>query len=80
VRFWVLEPIRVVIVGSQLLVRAGLRTLINSWPNFDVVGELPCDRDSRTQLSRLADIILVDIDCGADQLRRLRSAPAVSAL
>lgn len=56
------EPIRVVVVDDQQLVRAGLRMVIDSQPDLQVVGEAGTGGDAvRLLLGTRADVVLMDV-------------------
>lgn len=63
----VTEPIRILLVDDHVVVRAGLRLIIQSRPDMTIVGEAG-NRDEA--LARAAserpDIILLDLDLGGD--------------
>ena len=57
------EQIRIVIVNSQTLIRAGLKCLLESQPEFKVVGETGKSFDAMEIVSSLKpDIILLKLD------------------
>jgi two-component system nitrate/nitrite response regulator NarL len=58
-------PIRVLLIDNQVMFRAALRILIESWPRFSVVGEAgnPVDAVEITAREKPA-IILLDLDLG----------------
>jgi two-component system, NarL family, nitrate/nitrite response regulator NarL len=77
------QPIRVLIVDDHLVVRAGLRLLIESRPGLVVVGEAANHADALSLAVReQPDIILLDLALGAesgrDLLPELRSAASQS--
>lgn len=56
------QPIRVVLVDDQPLVRMGLATLINSEPDLELVGDAADGREGLALLRRtLPDVVLCDI-------------------
>lgn len=56
-----LQPLRVLIVDSHAVVRRGLRMLLDTQPDIQVVGEAGSVADAQHQLQELApDLILVD--------------------
>ena len=61
------DLIRVLLVEDHVVVRAGLRMLLESWPRLMVVGEAG-DRDAALRLAaeQQPHIILLDLDLGAD--------------
>ena len=61
------DPIRVLLVEDHVVVRAGLRMLIESWPRVVVVGEAG-DRDGALLLAaeQQPHIILLDLDLGGE--------------
>ena len=71
-----MNPVRVVLVDDHGLVRAGLRSLLESMPNVEVVGEAA---DGLTALATIAaakpDVVLMDISMpGVDGLEATRRA------
>ena len=56
------EPIRVVVVDDQQMVRAGFRMVIDSQPDLTVVGEAGTGDDAVRLLARTpADVVLMDV-------------------
>lgn len=54
--------IRVLLVDDQALVRAGLRVILDSDPDIDVVGEAADGREAITRVASLApDVVVMDI-------------------
>jgi len=54
--------IRIVIADDQHLIRAGFHALLESEPDFDVVGEAATGREAVDAVTRLApDVVLMDI-------------------
>ncbi|WP_040337668.1 response regulator [Candidatus Blastococcus massiliensis] len=73
------EPIRVVLVDDQQMVRAGFRMVIDSQPDLTVVGEAG-DGASAVQLLRgtPADVVLMDIRMpGTDGIEATRQVTAL---
>ena len=57
------EPIRVLLIGNELLTRAGLRILLDSKPGLHVVGEVECSAGLSGAVRRTRpDIALLDPD------------------
>ena len=57
------EPIRVLLIGNELVTRAGLRILLDSKPGLHVVGEVDCSAGLRSAVKRTRpDIALLDPD------------------
>jgi len=61
------EPIRILLIDDHVVVRAGLRLIIQSRPDMTIVGEAG-DRAEAMSIaaSENPDIILLDLDLGAD--------------
>jgi DNA-binding NarL/FixJ family response regulator len=76
------EGIRVLIADDHAIFRAGLRTILEAEPGFQVIGEAG-DGDEAVQLSRALkpDILLLDLAMpgasGMDALAELSTAPAL---
>lgn len=70
------KPIRVLLVDDHVVVRAGLRMIIQSRPGMAIVGEAG-SRDEALALAAAEhpDIILLDLDLGGDS-----SIPVISEL
>ncbi len=68
-------PVRVVLVDDQALVRMGLRTLLGSEPDLEVVGEAQDGRSGMMTIRReQPDVVLCDIRMpGGDGLELLRA-------
>ena len=63
------EPIRVLLVQDQAVVRAGLRMLIDSWPGLKVVGEAGEIGPALAIAAReRPDIVVLDADHGKEGL------------
>ena len=59
------SSIRVLLVDPQMIVRAGLRLLIESWPGLKVIGEAGTPVEAHVIATReKPQIILVDLDLG----------------
>ncbi|MFC1470957.1 response regulator [Rhodococcus qingshengii] len=71
--------IRVFLVDDHLVVRAGLRALLNTQPDVEVVGEASSGEEAATAIqSALPDLVMMDLDMGtgmhgAEAIKRLRS-------
>jgi len=61
------KPIRILLIDDHVVVRAGLRLIIQSRPDMTIVGEAG-DRDDALALaaSEHPDIVLLDLDLGGD--------------
>jgi DNA-binding NarL/FixJ family response regulator len=73
------EPIRVVLVDDQQMVRAGFRMVIDSQPDLSVVGEAG-DSAAAVQLLRstAADVVLMDVRMpGTDGIEATRQVTAL---
>jgi DNA-binding NarL/FixJ family response regulator len=58
-------PIRVLLVDHKLIVRAGVRLLIESWPHLTVVGEAGSPVDAlEISVREKPDIILLNLELG----------------
>src|SRR5262249_19937594 len=61
------KSIRILLVDDHLVVRAGIRMLLDSRPGLTVVGEAGTRADALTAASReKPDIILLDLDFGGN--------------
>ncbi len=68
------KPIRLVIIDKHVLVRAGLRALLDSYPQFEIVGEAdPCDEALEMVRQQQPDLILFEI--AGDQSKNLDLIP-----
>ncbi len=71
--------IRVFLVDDHLVVRAGLRALLNTQPDVEVVGEASSGAGAATAIpSASPDLVMMDLDMGtgmhgAEAIKRLRS-------
>jgi DNA-binding NarL/FixJ family response regulator len=62
------ESIKILIIDDHAIVRAGLRMLIESRQNLEVVGETGCGADALASISRARpDIILLDLDLAGEK-------------
>lgn len=61
------QLIRVLIIDDRVVVRAGLKMLIQSWPRMKVVGDAGMSRYAITTAhNEKPDIIVLDLDSGLD--------------
>lgn len=61
------QRIRVLIVDDHVMVRVGLRTMIDRFPAIEVVGEAGCVAEAvEAAIQTLPDIILLDVRLGAE--------------
>ena len=82
------DPVRVLLVDDDALVRAGLRLILSADATIEVVGEAADGRAALTEAGRLQpDVVLMDIRMpdvdgitATQQLRELRRAPDVIVL
>ncbi|WP_047889031.1 response regulator [Rhodococcus sp. ARP2] len=71
--------IRVFLVDDHLVVRAGLKALLNTQPDVEVVGEASSGEGAATAIpSASPDLVMMDLDMGtgmhgAEAIKRLRS-------
>jgi DNA-binding NarL/FixJ family response regulator len=80
-----MSPVRVVVVDDQALVRMGLRTLLESEPDTELVGEAA---DGRAGLAlvraTVPDVVLMDVRMpvldGLTALREITGDPALAAV
>ena len=57
------SAVRLFIIENRLIVRAGLRMLIESWPNMKIIGETSGDYAAQSLAERAQpDVILVSVD------------------
>lgn len=79
------EPIRVLLVDDQPLVRAGLRTMLGCEDDLDIVGEA-ADGSAALRLirSELPDVVLLDIRMpgmnGIEALHQIAADPTLAAV
>ncbi|MCA1008734.1 response regulator transcription factor [Rhodococcus hoagii] len=72
--------ISVLLVDDHLVVRAGLRALLDSQPDLEVIGEADTGEDAVTMAAdRSPDVVMMDLALGAgidgvEAIRRLRAA------
>ena len=73
------EPIRVVLVDDQMMVRAGFRMVIDSQPDLTVVGEAGDGTAAVALLRRTpADVVLMDVRMpGTDGIEATRQVSAL---
>jgi DNA-binding NarL/FixJ family response regulator len=75
----VTTTIRVFLVDDHLVVRAGLKALLNTQPDVEVVGEASSGEGAATAIpSASPDLVMMDLDMGtgmhgAEAIKRLRS-------
>jgi two-component system response regulator DevR len=80
------KRMRILIVDDHLIVRQGLRSIINREPDMEVVGEFGSGEEALAQVQALApDLALVDVRMpgisGVDLCRRLREvAPQIAVV
>ncbi|WP_460724086.1 response regulator [Nocardia heshunensis] len=76
------SPVRLVICDDHAVVRAGLRALLDSAPDIEVIGEAGSGPEIVTLATRLhPDVVLMDLQLGGDMdgieaTRQITSAPA----
>ncbi len=57
-----MDPISILIVDDHPIVRQGIRSLLNTYPDLQVIGEAGSSEDVITQISELSpDVILLDV-------------------
>ncbi len=62
-----MTPIQIVIIDDHVLIRSGLRMLIESESNMEVVGEAGCASEARSVVEeKQPGIILLDVDLGGE--------------
>jgi DNA-binding NarL/FixJ family response regulator len=65
------SPIRLLIVDDHPVVRDGLRGMLSSDPDFEVVGEASDGAEALTMAeAQMPDVILMDLDAGPRGCRR----------
>ncbi|MDV6272972.1 response regulator transcription factor [Rhodococcus erythropolis] len=75
----VTTTIRVFLVDDHLVVRAGLRALLDTQPDVEVVGEASSGEEAATAMpSASPDLVMMDLDMGsgmhgAEAIKRLRN-------
>jgi len=80
------KPIRVVVCDDHALFREGVKTILNSQPDIEVVGEAADGKEGVEQAIRLyPDVVLMDVSMpvlkGFDAARRIKKArPDVKVL
>src|SRR5580765_3368028 len=72
------KPIRLLIVDDHEVTRLGLRTLLQSYPNFEIAGEAGSITETLEAAARLKpDLVLLDVrladGSGIEVCRRLQS-------
>src|SRR5512143_2789221 len=75
------ERIRVALVDDHAVVRRGLRTFLESFPDFAIVGEASSGEEALRQLDLwLPDVLVVDLlmPGGMDGIATIRQARALS--
>lgn len=71
--------ISVLLVDDHLVVRAGLRALLDSQPDLDVIGEADTGEDAVTMAAeRTPDVVMMDLALGSgidgvEAIRRIRT-------
>ncbi|MES9512312.1 response regulator [Rhodococcus erythropolis] len=74
-----MTTIRVFLVDDHLVVRAGLRALLDTQPDVEVVGEASSGEEAATAIqSASPDLVMMDLDMGtgmhgAEAIKRLRN-------
>ncbi len=74
-----MTAIRVFLVDDHLVVRAGLRALLDTQPDVEVVGEASSGEEAATAIqSASPDLVMMDLDMGtgmhgAEAIKRLRN-------
>ena len=73
------KPIRVVVCDDHALFREGVKTILNSQPDIEVVGEAADGKEGVEQAIRLyPDVVLMDVSMpvlkGFDATRRIKKA------
>lgn len=74
-----MTTIRVFLVDDHLVVRAGLRALLDTQPDVEVVGEASSGEEATTAIqSASPDLVMMDLDMGtgmhgAEAIKRLRN-------
>jgi two-component system response regulator DevR len=79
------KRIRILIVDDHLIVRQGLRSIMNREPDMEVVGEFGSGEEALEQIQQLSpDVALVDVRMpgmsGVDLCRRLREVAPRTAV
>ncbi|MFI7413685.1 response regulator [Streptomyces sp. NPDC049627] len=78
-------PVRILVCDDHAVVRAGLRALLDSAPDIEVVGEAGSGEEALALVAKLdPDVVLMDLQLsegidGVETTRRLTSSPGVRA-
>ncbi len=63
-----MQPIRILLIHDQAIVRAGLRTLIDSWPGCRIIAEAPRGAEAiAITVKEAPDIAILDLNLGGDE-------------
>jgi two-component system response regulator DegU len=73
------RPIRILLIEDEALVRAALHKLLESWPDFEVVGQVGLEEGAPDLVQRLdPDVILLALGDATENQESVRRLAAIS--